>query len=64
MMNHISSYKRKKLYSLTPYEIFCTFHGIEILEKLGVVPISPDDNTLLPELLKYKTKSAPAPSFT
>ena len=52
MMNHINSYKRKKLCNLTPYEMFGTFHGIEILERLGAVPISPDDITLLPELLK------------
>jgi len=52
MMNHTNSYKRKKLCNLTPYEIFGTFHGIEILEKLGAVLTSPNDITLLPELLK------------
>lgn len=52
MMNHINSYKRKKLHDHTPYEIFQTFHGAQVLEKLGVDFIPPDEITLLPRLLK------------
>lgn len=51
MMNHINSYGRKKLCDLTPYEMFGTFHGIEVLEKLGAELISPNDITLRPTLL-------------
>lgn len=52
MMNHINSYGRKKLGDLTPYEMFGTFHGIEILEKLGAELIPPNKITLHPDLLK------------
>lgn len=52
MMNHINSYRRKKLCGLTPYEMFGTFHGIEILEILEAELIPPDNVTLLPALLK------------
>lgn len=52
MMNHINSYSRNKLHNLTPYEMFRTFHGIEVLEKLGAVLIPPNDIILHPALLK------------
>ncbi|HIU76122.1 MAG TPA: IS30 family transposase [Candidatus Pelethocola excrementipullorum] len=52
MMNHINSYKRKKLGDLSPYEMFKTFYGRKTLEKLGATLISPNDIHLLPALLK------------
>ena len=35
MMNHINSYKRKKLNNRSPYETFSFHHGEEVLKKLG-----------------------------
>lgn len=52
MMNHINSYRRKKLGDLSPYEIFRVFHGEEILAKLGALFIPPHEITLRPVLLK------------
>lgn len=52
MMNHINSYPRKKFGDKTPYEIFKTFYGQDILKKLDVTPISPDNVILQPTLLK------------
>lgn len=52
MMNHINSYKRKNLGNHSPYEMFQIFYGQEILDLLGAVPISPNDITLHPDLLK------------
>lgn len=34
MMNHINSYKRKKLNNRSPYETFSFYHGEEVLHKL------------------------------
>lgn len=33
MMNHINSYKRKKLYDRSPYETFSFYYGEEVLKK-------------------------------
>ena len=52
MMNHINSYGRKNLGDKTPYEIFATLYGEEILRKMGVTFIPPDEVTLRPSLLK------------
>ncbi|HKL79015.1 MAG TPA: IS30 family transposase, partial [Mobilitalea sp.] len=52
MMNHINSYGRKNLGDKTPYEIFASFYGVEILRKMGATFIPPDEVTLLPSLLK------------
>ena len=51
-MNHINSYPRKKLGDKSPYEIFSIVYGEDILSKLGVSFISPDEVTLHPSLLK------------
>lgn len=52
MMDHINSYSRASLGSHSPYEVFRMFYGQEILDILGTHLISPNDITLLPELLK------------
>lgn len=52
MMNHINSYKRKKLNNHSPYETFSFYHGEEVLEKLGCNPVAPGDIMLKPALLK------------
>ena len=52
MMSHINSYKRKKLGSKTPYEIFEVMYGPNILKKLSITYISPDEVMLRPSLVK------------
>lgn len=51
MMDHINSYKRKKLNDRSPYETFSFYHGEEVLEKLGCSKVPADDILLKPELL-------------
>lgn len=52
MMNHINSYKRKKLNNRSPYETFSFYHGEEVLSKLGCKPVTASDILLKPSLLK------------
>lgn len=52
MMNHINSYKRKKLNNRSPYETFSFYHGEEVLHKLGCAPVAASDIMLKPKLLK------------
>jgi transposase, IS30 family len=52
MMNHINSYKRKKLNNRSPYETFSFYHGEEVLNKLGCSPVAANDIMLKPALLK------------
>lgn len=52
MMNHINSYGRNNLGNKTPYEIFASLYGKEILRKMGATFIRPDEVTLHPSLLK------------
>ena len=52
MMNHINSYKRKKLNNRSPYETFSFYHGEEVLQKLGCSPVAASDIMLKPALLK------------
>ena len=52
MMNHINSYKRKKLNNRSPYETFSFYHGEEVLKKLGCEPVAAGDILLKPILLK------------
>ena len=52
MMNHINSYKRKKLNNRSPYETFSFLHGEEVLAKLGCCPVDAKDICLKPKLLK------------
>ena len=52
MMNHINSYKRKKLNNRSPYETFSFYYGEEVLKKLGCHQVPADDIILKPVLLK------------
>lgn len=52
MMNHINSYKRKKLNNRSPYETFSFLHGEDVLEKLGCRQVAAKDIMLKPALLK------------
>lgn len=52
MMNHINSYTRKKLGNCTPYEIFEKMYGEEVIKKLGITFIYPDNIILKPSLIK------------
>lgn len=52
MMNHINSYKRKKLNDHSPYEAFSFYHGEEVLHKLGCIPVAASNIMLKPVLLK------------
>ena len=52
MMNHINSYKRKKLNNRTPYEAFSFYYGEELLRKLGCSPVPAGEIILKPRLLK------------
>jgi IS30 family transposase len=57
MLNHVNSYKRKKLNNKSPHETFAFLHGEEITRRLGAEFISPQDIVLKPELLPHhKTK--------
>ena len=52
MMNHINSYKRKKLNNRSPYEAFSFYYGEEVLHKLRCYQVAPCDIILKPSLLK------------
>ena len=52
MMDHINSYKRKKLNNRTPYETFSFYYGEDVLKKLGCSPVAAENIILKPKLLK------------
>ena len=52
MMDHINSYKRKKLNNRTPYEAFSFYYGEDILKKLGCRSVAAENIILKPRLLK------------
>jgi IS30 family transposase len=52
MMNHINSYKRKKLNDRSPYETFSFHYGEELLRLLGCSPVAAENILLKPSLLK------------
>jgi IS30 family transposase len=52
MMDHINSYKRKKLNSRSPYEAFSFYNGEDVLRKLGCKPVAAEKIILKPRLLK------------
>lgn len=52
MMNHINSYRRKKLNGKSPYEAFCFYYGEDLAHKLGCHLVPAGDITLTPRLLK------------
>ncbi|MBU5483959.1 IS30 family transposase [Clostridium sp. MSJ-11] len=51
-MNHVNSYKRKKLNDKSPYDAFSFYYGEDILGKLGYAPVAADSIILAPKLLK------------
>lgn len=52
MMNNINSYKREKLNNHSPTHALSSLFGQEILEKLNIKIIKPEDIILSPKLLK------------
>ena len=52
MMDHINSYKRKKLNDRSPYETFSFYYGEDPLKKLGCSPVASENIILKPKLLK------------
>ena len=52
MMDHINSYKRKKLNNRSPYDAFSFYYGEDLLKKLGCTPVATGDIILKPKLLK------------
>ena len=52
MMDHINSYKRKKLNNRSPYETFSFLYGEDVLKKLGCFPVAPEKIILKPRLLQ------------
>lgn len=51
MMSHINSYTRKKLGNQSPYWLFSSFYGADLLTKLNIQQIPPNDINLTPKLL-------------
>ena len=52
MMSHINSYGRSNLGDKSPYEVFASLYGENILKTMGLTLIPPDEITLNPSLLK------------
>lgn len=52
MMNHINSYGRPNLADKSPYEVFASLYGEDLLTKLGAELIPSDKVTLRPSLLR------------
>ena len=52
MMNHINSYRRKKLNNHSPYESFSFLHGETVLRQLGCSLVESSEIVLKPSLLK------------
>ena len=51
MMSHINSYKRKDLGDKSPYDLVLFMYGEEILRKLNIIHVDPDNVCLQPSLL-------------
>ena len=51
MLSHINSFARKSLNDIPAATLFETIYGKDILEKLGIVPVNPNDVCLLPDLI-------------
>jgi IS30 family transposase len=52
MMSHINSYSREKLGDKPPFDVFGFLYGYDILAKLGISRIPPNEILLKPSLLK------------
>ena len=57
MMSHINSYSREKFNDKPPIDIFCCLYGEDVLEKLEIQRIPPNEILLKPSLLKKNIKS-------
>lgn len=51
MMSHINSYTRKKLGNQSPHRLFSSFYGEDMLKRLNILQIPPNDINLTPKLL-------------
>lgn len=51
MMSHINSYTRKKLGNQSAYQLFSSFYGEDLLQKLNIQQIQSNDINLTPKLL-------------
>lgn len=51
MMSHINSYTRKKLGNQSPHRLFSSFYGEDLLTKLKILQIAPNEINLTPKLL-------------
>jgi len=51
MLSHVNSLARKSLNDVPAITLFETIYGKDILAKLGIAPISPDNVCLLPNLI-------------
>jgi len=52
MMDHINSYKRKKLNNRSPYDAFSFYYGEDVLKRLACKPVAAENIILKPRLLK------------
>lgn len=52
VMDHINSYKRKKLNNRSPYQTFSFYYGEDLLHQLGCSPVAAEDIILKSKLLK------------
>jgi len=52
MMNHVNSYGRPNLGDKTPYEVFASLYGEDVLRRLGSSLVPREEVTLKPYLLK------------
>ena len=56
MMNHINSYKRKKLNNRSPYETFSFYYGEDVLKRLGCSPVAAENIILKPKTSQKSNK--------
>jgi transposase, IS30 family len=52
MMNHVNSYKRKKLNNRSPYQAFSFYYGEDLLHRLECFSVAAEEIILKPALLK------------
>lgn len=52
MMDHINSYKRKKLNNRSPYDAFSFYYGEDVLKRLACKTVAAENIILKPRLLK------------
>jgi len=52
MMDHVNSYKRKKLNDRNPFEAFSFYYGEDFLRQLGCYPVAAENIILKPKLLR------------